>query len=367
MKMKKGWPCPYCSQICSRHWNMKVHIQRKHPGKGGPVEAASHSGFIENVNYPENMDGYFKHNTVFHFAGQTKRQEVEFDRSDRRYGGRSFLAEHNKWFDDILEMKNWMIRLQKNNRQITSTNDMLLIAEALSAAVQPKNFSMSQSVPDNKNNKPLGFCINVCEKCLQSIFMQIWPADFIKMKFSFKIEHTKCSEEDISRINHLIENKKIVDIPTKAKEIRDNLLYLLTETVYLWAGKENIGLYALEVSPNIFSQEFRDNNTNISQILDMLASPWIERNYVDLGYIKNDHWAVKLIKQKDKILIINKDELREFLNTSNSTLRAFKAEVQEDDGRVVTRYFHVMCIPTGSVNGDRRDGSDSTSLPESKI
>jgi len=365
MKMKKGWHCPHCSQICSRYWNMKVHIQRKHLGIGGPAEAPSDSGFIQNMNYPENMNGYSKHNPVFPFARQTKRPEVESHRSDRRYGDRSFLAEQIESFHDTLEMKNLMDSLQKNNRQITGTNyDIFLLAAVLSAAVQSKNFSMSQRVPNSKNNKPLGFCINVCEKCLQSIFMQIWPADFIKMKFSFKIGHNKCSEEDISRINHLVENKKIVDIPTKAKEIRDSLLYLLTEIVYLWAGKENIGLYALEVSPNIFSQEFRDNNTNISQRLDILASPWIEGNCVDLGYIKNDdHWAYKLIKQKDKILIINKDELREFLNTSNSTLRAFKAEVQEDDGRVVTRYFHVMCIPTGSVNGDRRDGSDSTSLP----
>jgi hypothetical protein len=242
------------------------------------------------------MSGYFKHNPVFPFAGQTKRQEVESDRRDRNYGDRSFLAEQSEWLHDMLEMKNFINRLQKNNRQITGTNDnMFFLAAVLSAAVQSKNFSMSQSVPNSKN-KPLGFCINVCDKCLRSTFMQIWPADFIKMKFSFKIGHNKCSEEDISRINHLIKNKKIVDIPTKVKEIRDRLLYLLTEVVCLWAGKENIGLYALEVSPNIFSQEFRDNNTNISQRLDMLASPWIEGNYVDLGYIKNDHWASKLIK-----------------------------------------------------------------------
>lgn len=49
--------------------------------------------------------------------------------------------------------------------------------------------------------------------------------------------------------------------------------------------------------------------------------------------------------------IINKDELREFLNTSNSTLRAFKAQIQEDDS-VVTRYFHVICMPTNLANGD---------------
>jgi hypothetical protein len=59
----------------------------------------------------------------------------------------------------------------------------------------------------------------------------------------------------------------------------------------LWAGKDDIGLYAIEASSNIFSQEFRDNNTSITHILDILASPWIEGNAVDLGYVKNGHWA----------------------------------------------------------------------------
>lgn len=181
--------------------------------------------------------------------------------------------------------------------------------------------------------------------------MPIWPDDFLRMKFSVKVDHTICSEEDISRTNYLIENQKIEDIPTEVKKIHDRLLYLLTATVYLWAGKDDIGLYALEASSNLFSQEFRDNNTSISQILDILASPWIEGNAVDLGYVKNGHWAFKLIKQNNKMVIINKDELREFLNTSNSTLRAFKAQIQEDDS-VVTRYFHVICMPTSLVNGE---------------
>ena len=92
--------------------------------------------------------------------------------------------------------------------------------------------------------------------------MPIWPDDFLRMKFSFKVDHTICSEEDITRINHLIENRKIEDIPIEVNKIHDRLLYLLTETVYLWAGKDDIGLYAIEASSKIFSREFRDNNAS---------------------------------------------------------------------------------------------------------
>lgn len=326
---------------------MKVHIQRKHRGIGEPVEAPYNSVYIQNMDSLENKSDYLEHNMVFPFDGQTKRQES--DRKDRLYGNRHFLAEQSQYLREILEMKNLINRIQNNSQRI-SANDMFFIAAALSASVQSKNFSPSQSVPDSKN-KPLGFCINVCYKCLRGILMPIWPDDFLRMKFSFKVDHTICSEEDITRINHLIENRKIEDIPIEVNKIHDRLLYLLTETVYLWAGKDEIGLYAIEASSKIFSREFRDNNASITQILDILASPWTEGNAVDLGHVKNGHWAFKLIKQNYKMAIINKDELREFLNTSNSTLKAFRAQIQEDDS-VVTRYFHVICMPTSLVNGE---------------
>jgi hypothetical protein len=39
-KMRRGFACPFlfCDQICSRKWNMKVHLKRKHYGQGQPVD-----------------------------------------------------------------------------------------------------------------------------------------------------------------------------------------------------------------------------------------------------------------------------------------------------------------------------------------
>lgn len=186
----------------------------------------------------ENKSDYFKHNVVFPFVGQTKRQE--YDRRDRLYGNRHFLAEQNEYLRGILETKNLINRIQ-DNRQRISANDMFFIAAALSATVQSKNSSPPQSVPDS-NNKLLGFCINVCDKCLRGVLMPILPEDFLRMKFSVKVDHTTCSEEDICRINYLIENQKIEDIPTEVNKIHDRLLNLLTETLYSWAGKDDIGV-----------------------------------------------------------------------------------------------------------------------------
>ena len=176
MKEKKGWHCPYCPQICPRHWNIKVHFQRKHRGIGEPVEAPYNSVYIQNMDSLENKSDYLEHNMVFPFDGQTKRQES--DRKNRLYGNRHFLAEQSQYLREILEMKNLINRIQNNSQRI-SANDMFFIAAALSASVQSKNFSPSQSVPDSKN-KPLGFCINVCYKCLRGILMPIWPDDFLE-------------------------------------------------------------------------------------------------------------------------------------------------------------------------------------------
>src|SRR5436309_3496386 len=37
--MMQKWHCPYafCTQSSTRHWNLKVHIHRKHNGRGNPT------------------------------------------------------------------------------------------------------------------------------------------------------------------------------------------------------------------------------------------------------------------------------------------------------------------------------------------
>jgi hypothetical protein len=34
---RRKWCCPLCSQTCSRHYNLKIHIERKHQGRGQPI------------------------------------------------------------------------------------------------------------------------------------------------------------------------------------------------------------------------------------------------------------------------------------------------------------------------------------------
>jgi len=106
---------------------------------------------------------------------------------------------------------------------------------------------------------------------------------------------------------------------------------LLTDFVFLSNdSKDNVRLCAVEAPPTIFSQEHEDDNSSYQQILDVLALPWTEGNYVDLGIVTENHCAYKLIKQeqKQKMIAMGRKELREFLNISNATVKPFRAQIR---------------------------------------
>jgi len=56
--------------------------------------------------------------------------------------------------------------------------------------------------------------------------------DFGMMNLSGKIVDSSCSGEDLDRINQLIEQKKIINLSTKAEEIHRNMVDLLTDFVF---------------------------------------------------------------------------------------------------------------------------------------
>jgi hypothetical protein len=65
---------------------------------------------------------------------------------------------------------------------------------------------------------------------------------------------------------------------------------LLTDFVFLSNdSKDNVRLCAVEAPPKIFSQEHEGDNSSYRQILDALALPWAEGNYVDLGIVTENH------------------------------------------------------------------------------
>ena len=336
----KGWRCPYCSQTSSRHWNMQVHIKRRHSGIGEPLLSYNmNSSKKWNGDFNQSNPNNTNDNPPFTFATQRRESQGEC-RSDRNHPFYDTL-------DEILKVKSLANRLN-NTGQDPIINSMLYAA-AFSGTSSSKNSNIAQNTSDKKKNKPIGSFIHLCEKCLWGKMIPIWPQDFVMMNFSGKIVHSSCSGEDLDRINQLIEQKKIINLSTKAEEIHRSMVDLLTDFIFLSNdSKDNVRLCAIEAPPTIFSQEHEDDNISYRQILDALALPWTEGNYVDLGIVTENHWAYKLIKQeqKQKMIAMGRKELREFLNISNSTVKPFRAQIigEGDPANIITHHFLVSCI-----------------------
>jgi hypothetical protein len=124
---------------------------------------------------------------------------------------------------------------------------------------------------------------------------------------------------------------------------------LLTDLVFLSNGSiDNVWLCVVEDPLTMFSQEHGDDNSSYQQVLDVLALPCTEGNYVDLSIVTENHWAYKLIKQeqKQKIIAMGRNELRVFLNISNSTAKPFRDQIrgEGDPANITTHHFLVSCI-----------------------
>ena len=127
----KVWCCPYCSQTSSRHWNMQVHIKRRHSGIGEPR-------LSYNLNSSKKWNGVFNqfntnnpsNNPPFTFA--TRRSDSQEERrSDRNHPFYETL-------DEFLKVKSLANRL--NNAGQDPIINSMLYAAAFSGTSSSKKF-----------------------------------------------------------------------------------------------------------------------------------------------------------------------------------------------------------------------------------
>ena len=62
--MKNVWKCPSCTDLSTRNWNIKSHIERKHSGYGRPLPVPGHKAAIighnQTKNFTADSEGSFK-------------------------------------------------------------------------------------------------------------------------------------------------------------------------------------------------------------------------------------------------------------------------------------------------------------------
>jgi hypothetical protein len=97
---KRKWHCPSCSQDSSRHWNLEMHIKRKHNGIGEPINEEEYKEFND-----KRSNQFFSHRSLNDLSLESlKGKEKERDVIDECY---QIVMEHKEKLRKIMEIKSF--------------------------------------------------------------------------------------------------------------------------------------------------------------------------------------------------------------------------------------------------------------------
>ena len=134
---KRKWHCPRCSRDSSRHWNMKVHIKRKHSGVGEPIDEAKefkekrgHQFFSYNQSYGMNDLS----------MGNQLGKEKEPDIIDVMY---QVVMEEKEKFRKIMEIKGFLNELSSLS---SSAQPHITTGLSQTPIIEPKSHRQLQQI-----------------------------------------------------------------------------------------------------------------------------------------------------------------------------------------------------------------------------
>jgi hypothetical protein len=103
---KRKWHCPYCSQDSPQHWNLKIHIKRRHSGIGEPIDDDEDKEFRDRKGYQ-----FFSYNHPYgvndlSLGSQQGRKEKEQDMIEVIY---QIVIEQKEKLRKIKEIKSFSV------------------------------------------------------------------------------------------------------------------------------------------------------------------------------------------------------------------------------------------------------------------
>lgn len=348
---QKGWLCPYCSQTSSRHWNLEIHIKRKHNGIGHPIEAGLTTNDIStNGKFASDANRMKVIHPVSSRVGLKKEESRTINSSD------NLLQDIRKNNDIVSE---W-IKFQNLSRISSSSQQDILIANLLMSQFlstfskpfsKPKASQNSTNIttnnanlPEENNGLPVGYRIVSCNRCvsenrLEPIFTSVEAEALTKVINLCDLEHIASKEDQCAK-----------NSPIFIKQRQNDLIFRLREAVDLRVSlcqEEEEGDATLKI------QEIRSYQS-VLPYMQKIKLPgnklWIgkEEDLIDLGNMDlnniehGKHWVCRAIKENGakKITKLDRDELVDFLNITKSTFGAFRIKT----GSGVRRYFLMSLI-----------------------
>jgi hypothetical protein len=354
----KRWYCPFCSQASTRHWNLKVHINRRHNGIGEPIGTAgsfnssfgSVHGQLEPAAAHSAKSNNFRNNPAHAYKTDYYPNSMSFSLTAKRNRESSSqnMDEMIRMMAELKEFLRWLPPASSSSQESMMNAWLfpLLIASSNPRKFQNNNVSKRKELP-------IGYRVQTCNTCIPGNRLDPICDSSIELEAVTKINHRCQPETLLSSINPQQQNTH--DRQNTIRQMQVDLISFLVQVVNIriatQQAMESGGGQIAEPDGCLRAQELHTPK-QILQIMACKKLPdnrtWLkEEEYLDLGNIGDDnnnnkeqekHWAYRLIKQEGaiKTLKINRNELLDFLNIAGSTFGAFQVQI---DGNESRRYF----------------------------
>jgi hypothetical protein len=384
---KEPYHCPHCHQTCSRHWNMKVHIERRHRGIGQPIGSVSFSTSPEFIPGMSNLDanGIYRHHEaspdyVHHLSSKRLEESSPLPTPPSKEKDSS-----DKLLETIREAVEFKKMLSKQPQSFSSPSTSFLGQPPDTVGLTMSLFSgIKAAVPNLVNynyvlqfcnvlisNKNIGFRGHICYNCFEC---------WVDLLYS-NGEQIKSLINSTNSSPHTCNPKKVADGHQNAQEIqskKDELQNALTDlllflTIICWfcVGQNKIYLKTEELTaqPPLSSTSpshpafdlLQRQNYNFPPRVDDVggsteqelrrsqqyppSSFWIEEEQeqiennncnsidIDLTKVEEKHWAYRAIKEAlddgKSSIEIDGGELIDFVRTTKATFGIHVTDIGE--------------------------------------
>lgn len=327
---QKDWRCPHCSQTSSRHWNLEIHIKRKH-GIRHPIEAGSHSNNIGTTGRCSADTDRMK--VIRPFSSRVGLKEDESPKTNPSDNLLQDIRTNNEIARELIEFQN-LTRVSSSSHQDTMIANILM-SQLLSSFSKP-NASQNNTpittnnanLPEENNGLPVGYRIVSCNRCV--------PENRLDIIF------TSVETEALTKVIHICDLPHIAskvdqctkDSPILIKKRQNDLIFQLRKVVDLRVSlceDEQEGDISLKI------QEIKSFQS-VLPYMRKIKLPgnklWIDReeDLIDLGNLDLNNiedgkqWICRAINENGakKIIKLDRSELMNFLNIAKSTFGLFR-------------------------------------------
>jgi hypothetical protein len=328
---RKQWKCPHCPQTSSRHWNVVVHIKRRHDGIGSPIEATIYSpSSVADIQFPPNVNSTEIRN--FHSESNSWRNRAfsqDINRVEKkRMGSTDSLEGQVRFLRLLAERQDLLKKLSPNLPQNPMTS-------LLNSQLQLNTFQINNTMEFNQ--LPTGYRTRLCDRCLEGNICEPVFASTQTEALSKEMVGHCCMPEAIAILDQKQNKADLI------KRVHGELFYMLSYIV-----SSRVGLKGIQDEADLECKEL--DNKFLTEYPHSMLPLGVNRTwkkpeeFTDLGPIidnaqvynmnQEKHWAVRATEiegqNHEKIIKIDMNELKEFLRVAKASYGVFRARVVDD-------------------------------------